>query len=1169
MRITRLRLTAYGHFSGFELELGDAAAVHLVLGPNEAGKSTARRGLVSALFGYPHHVEDGYKYDAKDICIGADLLAKDSRLLAFNRRRRGKAALVAPDGTPIDEAQISSFMGGISRDLFVKVFGLSHPALREHAQALVEEGGALGYSLAEAATGISGLRAVVTGLGERRAGLFLPTGSRPTINQRISRLTELNKLARQRALTVSTYARLTTELEGAEHEASSIRDALGSLAADVKRLERVQRNLPRLAQRQQLSAERRDLGGIPILPANAAETRLTADTHMTAAAAIVSREGGTLEVLEARQKSLALDPTILAHKEAVEKLKADRILYLSMMDGLPRREAELAGLHATVRQLLAGAELVGDPAKLDELIPSQVKRSQVRALITEGNELATREATAEESRVTAEQKHIRAESAACAFPQPADTAPLALALQAASALGDVEGLISNRRRRHNAAESALATSIVAMGVADLAALRDVRCPPAATIARYAAEVKSADQAAEQAQRIVDALQAEIAEKTAQREKIERMPDFVSEEELVRTRARRNLGWELVRAIHVDGKTNLDAAAKEISGDRQLADVFAEDLARADRLVDALRRDASADAGYKLLGEELQELQLRHAQAAGVLDSARQRQIAISAEWHGLWAGIAVLPPEEMRDFVARRDKILNEAAALATEEADIASLVDRRDAAASDLRQILAQAREELAAETSLDQLRRAAQRRLDELQKVAQDFERAQAACRAAQQALDDSTAAYQRTQAAITSWLGRWAAALASIGLKADQSTHQAASILETYAQLLVEKGKIDTHNSRLATIQRDMEAFEAASSQLAAALGMAADNDAVVLSLAIEQRLTAAEKVASEAATLTTEIAKHRDELNNANTALEEHKAVIDSLCQHAGCDRDALATAITKSARATELDRRLAEIERDLLSDGGGLDLVALNAECEGQSGDSIMATLATKAAEVPRMEAQLQDAMNLSAQKRAAFQQVMAGDQSVDAVQEAAIVEAQLSTLVQEYSDLTVQEATLRRAIDIYRARNEGPLIGRAKLLFRDLTNGAYAGLRVDLGESNEPVIIAEHSSGRSLEVHELSDGAQDSLYLALRFAVVEEHNATREPIPFIADDLLLNLDDTRAAAAFRVLARVATASQVILFTHHDHMVPLAQANVPTEMLKIHRLSAPPIAAAAE
>src|SRR5215468_6191327 len=101
MRLTRLNLIAYGHFTDRVLDFGTEPGFHLIYGDNEAGKSTTLRALSSVLFGYPHEVVDGFKHDAKDIAIGADIVAADGRRLAFVRRRRGKQALAAADGSAL------------------------------------------------------------------------------------------------------------------------------------------------------------------------------------------------------------------------------------------------------------------------------------------------------------------------------------------------------------------------------------------------------------------------------------------------------------------------------------------------------------------------------------------------------------------------------------------------------------------------------------------------------------------------------------------------------------------------------------------------------------------------------------------------------------------------------------------------------------------------------------------------------------------------------------------------------------------------------------------------------------------------------------------------------------------------------------------------------------
>ena len=88
-------------------------------------------------------------------------------------------------------------------------------------------------------------------------------------------------------------------------------------------------------------------------------------------------------------------------------------------------------------------------------------------------------------------------------------------------------------------------------------------------------------------------------------------------------------------------------------------------------------------------------------------------------------------------------------------------------------------------------------------------------------------------------------------------------------------------------------------------------------------------------------------------------------------------------------------------------------------------------------------------------------------------------------------------------------------------------------------------MLAVRDNGSECPVEALGEGTADQLYLALRVAMVEAHAASAEPLPFIADDLLVHFDDARAAAAIHMLAELGQTTQVILFSHHDHVAALA------------------------
>ncbi len=60
-------------------------------------------------------------------------------------------------------------------------------------------------------------------------------------------------------------------------------------------------------------------------------------------------------------------------------------------------------------------------------------------------------------------------------------------------------------------------------------------------------------------------------------------------------------------------------------------------------------------------------------------------------------------------------------------------------------------------------------------------------------------------------------------------------------------------------------------------------------------------------------------------------------------------------------------------------------------------------------------------------------------------------------------------------------------------------------------------------------------------------------------MPLILDDILVNFDDERAAATLEVLTEVAQRTQVLFFTHHQHLIEIARNTLPANAFTLHRL----------
>ena len=157
--------------------------------------------------------------------------------------------------------------------------------------------------------------------------------------------------------------------------------------------------------------------------------------------------------------------------------------------------------------------------------------------------------------------------------------------------------------------------------------------------------------------------------------------------------------------------------------------------------------------------------------------------------------------------------------------------------------------------------------------------------------------------------------------------------------------------------------------------------------------------------------------------------------------------------------------------------------------------------------------------------------------------------ADLERFSMRYVELTLARKILEAAIERVRKEQQDPLVIRASQLFATATIGEFQGIETDIDEDGEPVVIGIRQDGSSVRVAGMSDGTRDQLYLAFRLASLELYARSAEPLPFIADDILVHFDDPRSAATLNLLAEFGRSSQVILFTHHRAIRNAAQALV--------------------
>lgn len=1167
MRIVNLNLIAYGHFTRHVLDFGEAPGFHIIYGPNEAGKSTTLRALTSVLFGYPHFAEDDFRHSTADMAIGAELISKVGRKLSFIRKRRGRNTLTDASGARLDETAVSQFLGGLTKTNFMQVFALDHHRLHEYAHALLEEGGELGTSLAAAGAGIAGLNALLAKLAAQRSEIFNPKArnNKPPLNELIDKLTGLRAHVREYTVSRSVYKKRYKEIRDIEEALERARERQKEVAVKIHRLRRIQKNLALRARHAACLHTLQELDSIPLLPSGVSEQRIRAQTDRKAAEENLTAANREIEALQSKIASITLDEHVLGARAEIRELAGRRPVIEQQQKDLPRREAELRQHMDAVRDLLADAGIPGNPENLSDVLIPAVKRQEIRNHLDDGKALAARSQAALKQADDAINALAEAKSRLEHTPKPLDTANLARVLTDADRLGDIENDIAHRLLTHERKSRVLRETIIGLGIASGAVsdLRMLQVPPTGLVEHFDRELDSITAELKTLAADIARLRAEIADIDDKISQIQTVGTLASEDDLRKARESRDEAWNLVRRIYVEKQAGLDDAVRRIAPDGRIPEAYEKLVWRADQVADTIRDHLAEVTELSLLSRKKAQLEQKLNETLAQEQTRSGQKQTLLAEWKALWpSGMMVHLPNEMLEWLEQRAQALIEAGNLGTEYDEIETLRTRQANAAKALREAL-QALGIQADDETLDALRSRAHALIEQAAEQKTALARAK---EAVDQLSSRKTAAehlVSQLKEQTDAWTTQWKALLASAGLNPDLSMDAATLVLEVMGKLDVKKSEINSLKRRIETMTAEWTTFHADVARLAERIPGLNPEDPIKACLALEARLAKAEADENELTQHRKTQRVHEATRQLADRKLRESEAILASLCAQAGCTNPAeLAGIEQKSETKKKAQQECEAIEARVLEDGGGLDLQTLFAECEGVNADEIPEQIRALEEEANDLTRQIDDLMPKRAEMKAEFNRLLIENQAAESHQTARNVEAQIAETVEDYVDLTVEEILLRQAIELYRQRNQGPILERAGALFSALTEGAYTGLRADFDDRNQPILLAVHRTRGSLEVKQLSDGTVDPLYLALRLAAVQAHNETREPMPFIADDLLLNLDGPRSRAALRMLSQIAADGQVLFFTHHEHMLDLARDEVPENLLRTHTLVCP-------
>jgi uncharacterized protein YhaN len=1044
VKILRLDLLAFGPFTNVSLNLDKGSeGLHLIYGPNEAGKSSALRALRQLFFGIGGQTDDAFVHRYDKLRIGAVLRDQKGNRLEIIRRKGNKKTLRAgDDDTVVDDMELARFLGGLNEQLFMQRFGIDRKTLEAGGQSIGEPGSDLGELIFGAGLGsVTGLRAAQDGLRADMEELFTPKGRTQRINKTVAELRDSQTRIKQQQLSADEYQRHDGSLHEAQTSKARLDKEKQGLNREQSRLTRIRSALRLIPRRRELLHALEDCRDALVLPADFGKRWRDADQGFRLAEQ--QRQQAEQEKVNLKEQLTQIDvpEALLAEADAIERAQTNLGVYRKNVKDRAERLLQQKSDEHTAREILRS---LGKPADLG---------------------------LAESFRLTvAERQRVRELGHRHEAIQSRIAATLAEQTRLAGRLTQIRDLELGKLR---------------LWSGTLEELEHLAVPSLETVDRFDNEISGAANQVATLERDLAKLEGELSTLQQQREQLELQGDVPTEAELLRTRQQRNQGWRLVRNAWLERRAagpdeQAFVATHAPGGD--LATAYEQSVATTDQVADRLRREADRVAKHA-------QLQAAGNQLLAQRDDLRRHLVQVQGHWqqiHGDWLDlwqplrIAALTPREMRSWLNQQSKLVEQARTLRQ---------DLRDA----------DERARLAAEER--------------------------------------------------TAWQAQWTQAVARLDLGADATPAQAAAVLDELDKLFQKLHDANGFAQRIAGIDRDIKRFEEESRGLVQRLAL--DIAALPADRAVEDlktRLNRARVVATERDNCLELLQREEGKLRSAQETVQKWSVQLDVLCREACCTcPDELAEAERRSNLRRELETELRQIEEQLLVHGGGLTVPAFVAEAEQIDPDSVHGQLEKLDREIAEREGRISQLDQTIGGEQTELKKMRDSIGAAEIAGEAQTLIAQLQTDVQHYAVLRLAATVLHESIERYRQKNQNGVIERSGQLFAGLTGGSFWGLRIDEDDQEKPALKGIRSgNGETITVAAMSDGTQDQLYLALRLASVEEYLKEHEPIPFIVDDILLNFDNDRAVAALKALAELSRKTQVLFFTHHEHLVQLAE-----------------------
>lgn len=1170
MKIEKLFLTAFGPFTDRVLDFAGPANFHLIYGPNEAGKSSALRAMGDLRFGIPTRSTDNFIHEhGRMLLAGVFADAAGERIALARRKGKGQTLLGADptSGQPLANTPVAATIeraltGGMERKQFEVMFGLDHQRLREGGELLLRADGELGSALFEASAGTRGVTALLSALQEDSRRYFSPRAQQATLNEASRQIDEHKHAYRHALIKPAEWKDRQRAHEAAKAKLAEMKVRLGERRRRDSELTELRAVQPLLKQYDATLATLDELAAVPLLSFDARNTRLIAEQALQGAQKNLALADAVLVKCAQENAQLVVEPALLEHATAIERLITER-------DAASRSRVELRQIQAEVDtdQLKLAAiarKIAADRPVADVLaaVPSATDRVMLDEHLAQCRSLQER-LNIRRERVSAIQQKLQQHAA-----DSGSLVDLALrqaveeAVRRAQTMGDFAERHDKLQCEIDGYALRLQQALTDLGFSSAQQLQNSRPLLAAEVTAAEQEINRFEAEINTLHNDETAIKRDLQEQQRLQQTLSAMGEVVTAQTLRTARARRDTGWGLVRKAYVLRSETPETLAPDFDPVRTLPEAFEASQNEADRQADLLREGAERATKVAECEIRIAEMTTRLQEMAHHRQTNALAQGKVQADWLAKLsaASLPVHQPAALREWLTLRAAALDLVEHHTRVSNEQSRLLGEAERAAADLRTVLSAAGE----------IARADAQELNTLIAQAAGWIKA----------MIEAAAKQKERHKAIKDLEDELQSANLDINMNADAlSTHQGA-LARWHAQLFLAPASLpaaikarldeldalekahadlDQRQARIRKLTTIQNALLDQAGQLVALLGEPVFEHVDDFVDRVQGRLIKSKAANTTQGELERRAVAAQCQKQDAEADRLTSEATLLVLCQAAGVNADSgkLHEVEEQSARKRQMQEK-AEVLTGQLREASTRTLAELR---EALAGLDVVAT-DTEREQCRTSIKELEEDMNAATEAeqvaRVSLYEIDTSDHAAEAREQMESAIARYCAGVKPWAQLKLAESLLQEALRRFRDRSQAPMVTLASEYFSLVTSGRYQRLIVD-DSAGQPVLQAERGDGCHIGVDAMSEGTADQLYLALRLAALElQRNADRQ-MPLILDDALITSDDERAANVFSALARFAAGGQVMLFTHHRHLIDIANRILPADVLATHSL----------